>query len=46
MRGNIPLGRLGTPEECAWTFVFLASPKMSGYLTGQIIDVNGGLFMP
>lgn len=42
----IPLGRLGTAEDCAWSFVFLASPTMSGYITGQIIDINGGQFMP
>ena len=42
----IPLGRLGTAEDCAWSFVFLASPTMSGYITGQILDINGGQFMP
>lgn len=42
----IPLGRLGTAEDCAWSFVFLASPTMSGYITGQIIDINGGQLMP
>ncbi|PRX03429.1 UNVERIFIED_ORG: 3-oxoacyl-[acyl-carrier protein] reductase [Martelella mediterranea] len=42
----IPLGRLGVPEDCAWSFVFLASPTMSGYITGQIIDINGGQLMP
>ena len=43
---TIPLGRLGTAEDCAWSFVFLASPTMSGYITGQIIDINGGQLMP
>ncbi len=46
MRKTIPLGRLGRPEDCAWAFVFLASPVMSGYITGQILDINGGQLMP
>ncbi len=40
------LNRLGEPEECVGAYVFLASQKMSGYITGQIIDVNGGQLMP
>jgi 3-oxoacyl-[acyl-carrier protein] reductase len=43
---SIPMGRAGLPEECAGTFLFLASPAMSGYITGQIIEVNGGQLMP
>lgn len=42
---QIPLGRLGTVEECIGTFLFLASERMSGYITGQIIDLNGGQMM-
>jgi 3-oxoacyl-[acyl-carrier protein] reductase len=42
----IPMGRLGTGEDCAGAFLFLASDSMSAYVTGQIIDVNGGFFMP
>jgi len=42
---QIPLGRLGTVEECEGTYLFLASQKMSGYITGQIIDINGGQLM-
>ena len=42
---QIPLGRLGTAEDCAGTFVYLASDEASGYVTGQVIEVNGGLFM-
>jgi 3-oxoacyl-[acyl-carrier protein] reductase len=45
MRKAVHLGRIGTPEECAGTFLFLASPQMSGYITGQNIHVNGGQFM-
>lgn len=43
---QIPLGRLGTVEECVGAYLFLASNAMSGYITGQIIDVNGGQMMP
>ncbi|EEK77473.1 3-ketoacyl-ACP reductase [Bacillus cereus] len=38
---DIPLGRIGLPEEVAKTVSFLASPG-SSYITGQIIGVNGG----
>lgn len=34
--------RLGTPEECVGTYLYLASEQMSGYVTGQVIDINGG----
>lgn len=46
VRQTIPLKRLGTAEECAGACLFLASPAMSGYVTGQVIDVNGGRLMP
>ena len=42
----IPMNRLGSAEECVGTFVYLASDEMSGYVTGQIIEVNGGQYMP
>jgi 3-oxoacyl-[acyl-carrier protein] reductase len=45
-RATIPMNRLGTAEECAGAFVYLASEQMSGYVTGQIIEVNGGQYMP
>lgn len=45
-RGTIPMGREGTPEECVGAFLFLASHSMSGYITGQVIEVNGGQLMP
>ena len=37
--------RLGSAEDCVGAYVFLASGNMSGYITGQIIDVNGGQLM-
>lgn len=46
MQATIPMNRLGTPDECAGTFVYLASDAMSGYVTGQVIEVNGGQYMP
>jgi 3-oxoacyl-[acyl-carrier protein] reductase len=42
---QIPMKRLGTAEDCVGAYVFLASDAMSGYITGQIIDVNGGQLM-
>ena len=41
---NIPLGRAGTPQEAAAAITFLASEE-AGYVTGAVIDVNGGIFM-
>jgi NAD(P)-dependent dehydrogenase (short-subunit alcohol dehydrogenase family) len=41
---EVPLGRLGTPEDVANAVYFLASP-LSDYITGHTIDVNGGLLM-
>ena len=46
MRKTIHLGRLGKAEDCVGAFLFLASPTMSGYITGQILHVNGGQLMP
>ncbi len=43
---RIPMGRIGDPEECVGTVLYLASPAASGYVTGQVIEVNGGMFMP
>lgn len=42
----IPMGRLGTAQECAGAFLFLASEAASSYITGQIVEVNGGQVMP
>jgi len=46
MRKAVYLGRIGEPEDCAGAFLFLASPGLSGYVTGQNIHVNGGQYMP
>jgi 3-oxoacyl-[acyl-carrier protein] reductase len=46
MQGLVPMNRLGTAEECAGTFIYLASDELSGYVTGQVIEVNGGQYMP
>lgn len=42
---SIPMARVGTADECVGAFLFLACPLLSGYVTGQIIDVNGGQYM-
>ena len=45
-RQRIPLGRLGEADDCAGAFLYLASPRWGGYVTGQVIEVNGGQLMP
>ncbi|WP_296080267.1 SDR family oxidoreductase [uncultured Agrobacterium sp.] len=45
-RQSVPMVRVGTPDECVGAYLFLASPLLSGYITGQIIEVNGGQLMP
>jgi 3-oxoacyl-[acyl-carrier protein] reductase len=44
IRSKIPLGRFGMPEEVAELVVFLASDR-AAYITGQVIHINGGLWM-
>ena len=45
LKGEIALGRLGSPDDIAQTCLFLASDG-AGYITGQTISVNGGMVMP
>jgi 3-oxoacyl-[acyl-carrier protein] reductase len=44
MKSLIPLGRFGKDREIATAIVFLASDE-AGYITGQVLDVNGGMHM-
>src|SRR6185312_4133250 len=44
--GTIPQGRLGTAEDCVGAYLFLASDTLSGYVIGQVLEVNGGQLMP
>jgi 3-oxoacyl-[acyl-carrier protein] reductase len=43
--GNVPIQRLAEAEEVAAAVVYLASP-LAGYVTGETLNVNGGLYMP
>jgi 3-oxoacyl-[acyl-carrier protein] reductase len=43
--GQIPMGRLGSPTDVAATVLFLCS-EPAGYITGETLHVNGGMYMP
>jgi len=45
MRVTIPLQRLAKPDDMAGPYLFLASAVLSGYMTGQVLEVNGGQLM-
>lgn len=44
-RAGIPLQRLGDASDCAGTALYLACDQLSGYVTGQVIEINGGQLM-
>ena len=44
-RAGIPLQRLGEATDCVGTVLYLASDSLSGYVTGQVIEINGGQLM-
>ena len=46
MIAMIPMGRASTAKDCVGAYLFLASDTLSGYVTGQVIEVNGGQLMP
>ncbi len=46
MRKTIPMARLGSVDECVGAFLYLASEQLASYVTGQVIEVNGGQYMP
>jgi 3-oxoacyl-[acyl-carrier protein] reductase len=41
---RIPLGRMGSARDVASAIVFLASDE-AGYITGHVLDVNGGMYL-
>jgi 3-oxoacyl-[acyl-carrier protein] reductase len=43
---QVPMRRVGEADDCVGTFLYLCSETLSGYVTGQVIEVNGGLLMP
>jgi 3-oxoacyl-[acyl-carrier protein] reductase len=45
LNAQIPLGRLGRPADIAAAAAFLCSPE-AGYITGETLHVNGGMYMP
>jgi 3-oxoacyl-[acyl-carrier protein] reductase len=44
LKVRIPLGRMGTPADVAAAILFLASDE-AGYITGQVLSVNGGMYL-
>lgn len=45
LTGAIPLGRPGRPDECVGAYLFLASDRLASFVTGQVLEVNGGQLM-
>ncbi len=46
LKATIPMGRLANADECNGAYLYLASDALSGYVTGQVLEVNGGQLMP
>lgn len=46
MLKTVPQGRLGVAEDCVGAYLYLASEALSGYVIGQVLEVNGGQLMP
>jgi len=46
MREATAMGRVGEAQDCVGAFLFLASNELSGYVTGNMVHVNGGMYMP
>ena len=44
VRKMTPMGRLGKPEEVARAVRFLAAPQ-AAFITGQVLNINGGMYM-
>ena len=44
LKAKIPMGRLGRPEDIADLVTFL-SLEVAGFVTGAVIDINGGMYM-
>ena len=44
LKNRIPLGRMGSARDVASAIVFLASDE-AAYITGHVLDVNGGLYL-
>lgn len=44
LKARVPLGRMGSPRDVAAAIVFLASDE-AGYITGHVLDVNGGMYL-
>jgi len=43
LKANIPMGRMGNLTDVAKAILFMAAPS-SGFITGEILDVNGGMW--
>jgi 3-oxoacyl-[acyl-carrier protein] reductase len=44
LKKRVPLGRMGTPADVTAAIIFLASDE-AAYITGHVLDVNGGMYL-